>query len=285
MHNKHFLNGDLVSEEELLISPRDLGYSRGYSVFEFLRTYNNGEPFLLEKHISRLYNSAQKISLSIPWTQQQVSEWVRSTLRSNDLSIDKVIRITISGGVSYTFLPNVLPTIMIIIDDVIISKNEHYKNGVNAYLIDHQRYKPNAKTTNYIEAVSSFQQLKMREVDEIIYYSNNKILEGYRSNIFVIMKDKIITPRCDVLPGITRGVLLEILNTDIPVSEGVISVDDVYTAEEIFVTASAEEIMPVTQVDGHVIGSGSVGPYTRQAMNQLKAYIRSNQWLKTSSRI
>ena len=276
--NIHFLNGSLVEEDELLISPRDLGYLRGYSIFEFLRTYSGGKPFMLKRHVDRLYNSAEAIGMLLPWDKAQIIEWVQYTLNANDTNVEKVIRIIISGGVSHTFSLAETPTIIIMIDDVVALPKKYYENGVNAYLVEHKRYKPMAKTTSYIDAIYFCQTYKIRDVDEIIYHKHNIILEGHRSNVFVVTKDKLITPKTDILGGITRGVLLEILDIDKPVVVDDVSVEDLYNAEEVFVTASAKEIMPITKINTKNIGAGTVGPITRQVIHQFKEYVSSNKW-------
>lgn len=199
MNNIHFLNGEFVKEENLLISPRDLGYSRGYGVFDFLITYNQ-RPFLLDKHINRLFSSAKKLSLTIPWSQKVVSEWVLQTLKKNSHILgEKVIRISISGGVAYGLKPNTSPTIIITVDSHIPCPDLDYINGVEIKLEEFQRYMPEAKSNNYIQAIKSFQELSTDLIDEIIYYSNNMVLEGTRCNIFALINGNFLTPKDNIL--------------------------------------------------------------------------------------
>ena len=85
----HFLNGRFVSPEQLVISPRDLGFSRGYAVFDFLKTYPHHRPFKLGEHIDRLFHSANLIDLRLPWDEKQVRQWVTETLAANQTDEEK----------------------------------------------------------------------------------------------------------------------------------------------------------------------------------------------------
>lgn len=275
MANIHFLNGKLVAEDQLLISPRDLGYSRGYAVFDFLRTYPHHKPFMLQRHIDRLCRSADVIGLLIPWKKQQLTDWIFETLNANKTDDEKVIRITISGGPSNTLLPPDTPTIVIIVDPAINFSQELYNKGVNINLVEFKRYRAEAKTNNYIEAIKQIQHYKS---DEIVYYSNNVIYEGATSNIFAVIGNQLLTPKRDILNGITRGVLLEILKLDILIEEGDFSVEDLRGAAEVFLSVSGKEIVPVTKINGNLVSTGEVGPITRSVMQQFHDYVYSDLW-------
>jgi branched-chain amino acid aminotransferase len=133
----HFLNGDLILEKELSISPRDLGFSRGYAVFDFLKTYPHHRPFKLKEHIDRLFNSAGLIGLQIPWSKEQVQDWVLKTLEANKAEGEKFIKIIISGGVSNTMLPGD-PTIVILVDKATEYPREQYEKGVGVIAVKHE---------------------------------------------------------------------------------------------------------------------------------------------------
>jgi len=278
MTNIHFLNGSFVSEEELLISPRDLGYSRGYAVFELIRTYPHHKPFILEKHIDRLYQSAASISLSIPWEKKQIIKWVFDTLAKNKTADEKVLRIVISGGPSNTLVPPKTPTIMIIVDSFFVFAKEMYEDGVSVHLIEFERYKANAKTNNYIELVRNIHLFESLSIAELIYHSDNIVREGACSNIFAVINNRLLTPQNNILYGITRGVLLETLTLDIPIVVEDFSVDDLKNASEVFLSVSAKEVVPVTKIDNNPIGDGKVGLITKTVMNQFHDYTLSDLW-------
>lgn len=273
----HFLNGQLVEEDDLLVSARDLGYARGYAIFEFIIAYRN-RPFMLEKYVDRLYRSAQSISLAIPWSKAQVMEWVIKTLDANaSVEGEKVIRVTISGGASWTLAPAEVPTIVITVDPRIACPPEDYANGVRAELAEFERYVPQAKTNNYIEAIHRFNSA-VGGIDEIIYHSDDMIREGTRSNVFAVIDGSLLTPKTRVLEGITRNVILNELNLSLPVEARDFSVQDLLGASEVFITATSKEIMPVTTIDTTVIGQGLVGDVTKDVMSRFREFVESDCW-------
>lgn len=278
MSSIHFLNGALVSEEELLISPRDLGYSRGFGVFDFLRTYSGHKPFLLRRHVERLFRSAERINLAIPWSTEQIEAWVLDTLRANETEVEKVVRIMISGGESKTFLQSVTPTIVIIVDPVLPFAPDKYEKGVGVTLAEFQRYEPSAKTTNYIEAVRHMRAAVAMGSEDLVYHASGMVLEGASSNVFAVIDGQLLTPTTGVLGGITRDVLLETLRLDMPVLAEDFTLDALRGAQEVFLTASGREVMPVTRINMVPVGNGEVGPITQQVMKQHHEYVNSTAW-------
>lgn len=277
MKNVHFLNGQFVNEDDLLISPRDLGYSRGYAVFEFMMT-SNGRLFMLEKHIDRLYRSCQEISMNVPWPKKLITEWAIQTLRANKfVEGDKVMRVTISGGPSLTLTPSKTPTIVIMVDLRIPCPPEDYANGVNVLLSEFQRYIPQAKTNNYIEAIRQFSSIPS-DVDEIIYHSNGMVREGTKCNVFAVINDSLVTPRTEILEGITRDIIMNELQLSVRAEARDFSVQELFGASEVFITATGKDVMPVTKLNNTPVMAGSVGPITREVMKKFRNFLESNLW-------
>jgi branched-subunit amino acid aminotransferase/4-amino-4-deoxychorismate lyase len=274
----HFLNGKLVSEADLVISPRDTGFSRGYAVFDFLRTYAHHRPFKLTEHIDRLFHSAQRISLEIPWSKEEVSGWVLQTLAANPSDEEKFIKVMISGGVSNTLLPSNDPTIVILVDPCVIYPKEYYEKGVGVIMVKHERYLPSAKTNNYIEGMKQTQIAKQSGAIEPVYYSDTQVFEACASNIFAVIDDTLVTPKTHILSGITRAVLLDILQLNIPIEVRDFSKDELMHATEVFLTASGKEVVPVTTIDGKPVGSAAVGNISKEVMHQFREYTLSERW-------
>jgi len=154
----HFLNGKFVEEKDLMVSVRDLGFARGYAIFDFLVTYPSRRPFMLSKHIDRLFNSASLIGLSLPWSKEDVKGWVIQTLATNNEGGEKQVKITVSGGRSDSLLPSSkIPTIAIVVDPRHFLPGEYYEQGAGIIMDKHTRYSPGAKTNNYIEGVKEAQ--------------------------------------------------------------------------------------------------------------------------------
>lgn len=274
MKNIHFLNGRFVDEDHLLLSPRDLGYSRGYAAFDFMIS-SGGRPFMMDKHINRLFNSCQAISLNVPWSKQQVADWVQQTVDANELSDeDIVLRIIISGGSSGTLTPAKTPTIVIIVEARMVLPPENYANGVRILLTEFDRYEPQAKTTNYVQAIRVMNAAP-HDVDEIIYFSNKMVREGTRSNVFALINGVLTTPETGVLGGITRDIILNDLELTVQTESRDFTVQDLLSATEVFITATGKEVMPVTKINNAPVGDGTVGDITNEVMAKFKNFFES----------
>ena len=274
----HFLNGKFITEDKLLISPRDVGFSRGYAVFDFLITYPHHRPFRLLRHIERLFNSADLIGLKIPWSKDQIIRWVHETLDANKTSDEKSIKIIISGGISNGMLPSKTPTIAIIIDPRHLHPKEDYTKGIGVITVKHNRYNPGAKTNNYIEGVKQTQNAEKIKAMEPVYYNDTQVFEGSNSNIFAVIDNKLLTTKSNILEGITREVLLEILKLEIPIEVKNFTIKDLFNAQEVFITGSGKEVVPVTMIDGKSVGNGKVGEITKEVMKQFRDYTLSKSW-------
>lgn len=271
MQNIHFLNRKFVGENELLISPRDLGYTRGYAVFDFLRTYN-GKPFHLSEHIERLLNSAKLIDLKIIYTKEEIEKLVLETLAKNNKDTEKAIKIIASGGISSKMTQVNSPTFMIWIDDLSPVPKEYYENGVGIITVKYKRYMPEAKTNNYIEGVKQTQIAENMGALEPVYFDDYGLYESSNSNIFIIKNNNIYTPKDNALSGITRKVLLEILKPEFIVEEKDLKIKDLLGADEAFLTGSAKEILPIVKIDGEIFASGKVGENTKKVLEIWKRY-------------
>lgn len=275
----HLLNGKLVSEEKLLISPKDLGFTRGYAVFDFFVTYPHHKPFKLKEHIDRLFHSASVINLHIPWSKKEIEQWVYKTLDANKDSSEKAVKIIVSGGVSGSLVPakeNI--TLIILVDPRPEYPEDSYTKGVGVITARHTRYSPDAKTNNYIEAVKQAQEAQKINAVETIYYNNSQVFEGSTSNVFALINGKLITPKSNILPGVTRNTLLEILKLNVVVAAKDFPINDLLSTKEVFLTGSNREVTPVTKIDGKKVGDGKVGPITKEVMRQFKEYTRFDKW-------
>ena len=274
----HFLNGSFVPEEKLVVSVRDLGFMRGYAVFDFLRTYNR-RPFQLHRNIDRLFNSAHAIGLHIPWSKEEITKWVLETLDKNKSDTrEKTIKITVSGGISPHMLPTVDPTIVIITDPRIPYPQDYYDTGVAAISVKFTRYVPEAKTNNYIEGVKQAQIADKQGAIEPVYYDEVQVFEGSNSSIFAVIDNKLLTTKSQILGGVTRQVLLEILKLDIPVEVSDFTIEQLLAAKEAFFTSSSRGITSIVRIDDKIIGDGRVGPVAKEVMRQFAEYTSSDTW-------
>jgi branched-chain amino acid aminotransferase len=279
-HNVHYLNGKLVSDAELTIQVRDLGYIRGYGVFDFLITYQNGKPFHLTDHIERFLESARIIDLTLPYSAAQIREIVLQTLDANPTQGEKSIRLIASGGVGPDGLTqSETPSFICMVEKRVPSPSECFDPGAKVALVHYQRSYPEAKTLNYIAAVVSLKRARREhQAYEVIFHNGKEITEGATSNVFVVKNGIIATPADEILRGVTRKVLLELLPE---VEVRPVTVDEFKNADEVFLAASNKEVMPVVFVDSRTVGTGRIGAVTQKVMSIFEKYTQSSEWFDT----
>jgi len=277
----YYINGEFVQEQDAMISARDLAVLRGFGAFDYLRTYNK-KPFSLARNIERLRRSCDIIGLTYPWSDEEVTDLVMQTLERNiqhDTAVDARhndynIRIVMTGGESSD---NVTPDgdagLLIMVTPLYELPSEWYTDGVTVATVDIGRVFPTAKTTNYISAIVA--QRKAREIGgvEALYVDEQgHVLEGTTTNLFVWMNNQWVTPPTgEILPGITRQTVTELLEKNATLSYQELTRDDVYNADEVFITAANKRIVPVVQIDDKQIADGKVGANTQVIMQQFDA--------------
>jgi branched-chain amino acid aminotransferase len=275
----HNLNGNYVLDDKLFLSFEDMGISRGYAVFDFLRTYN-AKPFLLELYLRRFINSANLIGMNLEWEQDELNDIVIKTLEKNDFEGEKTIKMIATGGVSDAMVPAAKPNLAIIMRPRHDFPPEYFLSGISIITANHERYLPEAKTTCYIEATKlrlSYEAKKYNAI-EPVYFNEQQVFEGSNSNIFIVKDGKYITPRSNILLGITRHVIINHLNINDLVEVMDFDLKELMGADEVFMTSSSRGITPVTMIDGIWVGNGRVGAMTSKLMNIFKDFTYSNQW-------
>ena len=267
-----YIDGAYVQAQEAVLPVSDLAILRGYGVFDFMRTYG-GRPFHLDAHITRLHNSARLISLSCPWDHQQIREIVAQTLLQNDYA-ESNIRLLITGGDSGdSITPGEKPRLVVMVTSVKQFPAAWYEEGVKVITTDITRYIPGAKSIDYIRAILALNNATASGAVESVYVDNKGVvLEGTTSNIFAVIDGRIVTPPEDILPGVTRNVVLDLIKTEFSPALETITRQELYSADEVFLTSSNKEVLPVRQVDERIISDGRVGEITRKIMMMFKAY-------------
>ena len=259
-----YVDGKWVHPAEAAISINDIGLLRAYSVFESLRTYDR-RPFHLDEHLNRLYHSAELIELDIPWSREEIVGVVREVIERNPYR-HASIRILVTGGVSEDgMLPSGKPTLSVLITQLPERDMERFARGYKLITTRLQRVAPQAKTTSYVSAVRALKEAARQGAEDALFVNEQDyVLESTRSNFFIFKGDTLVTPRDDVLIGITRNVVLELARGRFHIEERPILLEELAEADEAFVTASSKEIVPVVQIDDLVIGNGKPGPRTTE---------------------
>lgn len=267
-----YIDGAFVDESEATLPVTDLVILRGYGVFDFLRTYN-GVPFHLEAHVKRLRNSAALISLACPWSVEEINEIVSETLARNGYD-ESNIRLLVTGGDSVDSIsPGQNPRLLVMVRPVGEYPREWYTQGVKIITARLNRYIPGAKSVDYIRAIVTLRDAEAAGAIESLYVNeDDQVLEGTTSNLFMVHDNKVITPADDILPGITREVLLDLLKPQFPLELRPITRQELLAADEIFMASSTKEVVPVVQVDEQFIGERLPGPVTVKAMALFREY-------------
>lgn len=273
-----YLNNKLVIAEEAKISVYDHGFLYGDGIFETMRAYG-GKVFCLEEHLDRLFDSAKLISLQMLWTKEELAKAICATIKRNQLD-SAYVRLTVSRGKGPIGLdPQLCPEpTLVIMARPFIPKQEIYEAGVKVITVETRRIPPKAinpqiKSMNFLNNIlAKIETISSGAFEGIMLNYEGWITEGTVSNIFIINGNYLQTPSADsgILMGVTRNTVIALAaNLGLLVKETFLARDDLYQSEEVFLTNSSGEVIPVVQVDDQVIGSGKPGSKT---LELLKGY-------------
>lgn len=283
MRSLVFLNGFFVASENARVSIFDRGFCYGDGLFETMRAYK-GKVFRLDLHLDRLYQSAPLIYLDLPLTRREMGVIVRETLKINKVS-NAIVRLTLTRGESASGLridPNTPPTMVVHTRPLERLPEYMYQDGVNISLISSSASKianlrVQVKSGNYLSHILLREMASANNCQEaILLDENNRITDGTTSNIFMVRDNVLITPQVNeyVLPGVTRHVVLEIARKrGIPCREQILTPQDVYSADEVFLTNTGIELLPVHQADNQVIGDGKPGFLTKMLYREFLKFV------------
>lgn len=279
------INGELVAKDDAKISVFDHGVLYGDGVFEGIRVYN-GRIFALDEHIKRLDESAKYIMLALPVSLDEMKEEVAKTVRANDLR-DGYIRLVVTRGAGTLGLNpfKCSPTsYFIIVDTLALYPQELYENGMSIITVPTQRnmseaVSPRVKSLNYLNNIlAKIEALNAGYEEAIMLNKYGFVAECTGDNLFIVRDDVVVTPPAymGALEGITRNVVMQLATKQgITVKQRVLSRHDLFCANECFLTGTAAEVIPVTKIDGRVIGDGKPGPTTLTINRLFHTYTQS----------
>ena len=269
-----YIDGVYYPKSQAKVSVYDHGLLYGDGVFEGIRAYN-GIVFKLKEHIDRLYRSAHTIMLQIPLTKEKMIAAVVETLRKNKLK-DAYIRLVVTRGIGDLGLdPQKCPkpSVIIITDTISIMSKEAKEKGISTMITWVRRNSVDAatheiKSLNYLNSVLAKMEATANGVDEAICLDKNGfIAEGVGENVFLVKDGKIFTPPSSTgaLAGITAQLVKKFAkNVGYDVTETNITPFQLFTANEVFFTGTAAEIVPIREVNKRQIGNGRAGPVAKK---------------------
>ena len=277
---KVYLNDQWFEQEEAKISVFDHGLLYGDGVFEGIRLYD-GCVFKLKEHLDRLAYSAKSILLEYPWSNEYIGNAVCETCRKNNLR-NGYIRLVITRGAGNLGLNPRLcqnPQLIIISDDIQLYPESYYQSGLKIITAATRRINPSAlppmvKSLNYLNNIlAKIEALNAGTMEALMLNDQGYVAECTGDNVFIVHKDRLITPHSSAgaLQGITREVIIDIAKKlEIPVVEGNLTRYDLWNADEVFLTGTAAEVIPVVELDGRLIGSGKPGKITKEFLRLFK---------------
>lgn len=271
MNGRHlYLNGVLTDSARAAISPFDIGFLRGYAVFDLLRTIG-GEPFLLAEHLRRLRASAALLGLTVPMSDREISEAIADLLSCNEHA-EAAVRLVLSGGESsdgMAFNPST-PTFVIMTHELHEPPASLYTEGGVLVTRRHRREVPQAKTTNYVTMLRHKSEAADAGAMDLLYHDGEKVFEAASASVYFIKDGVIMAPDSDVLWGTIGSYVLDLARPDYEVAETTVSLAAAFDADEVFLTSTTRGVVPIVRIDESPIGSGRPGPIVADLMRRFR---------------
>ncbi len=262
-----FINDQWIEADKASVHVSDLAVQRGYGVFDFFRTVN-GQPLFIDDHLARLYHSASILRLHIPYTADELKTIIAELLQRNQLQTAG-IRITVTGGYAADTYSISTPNIIITQSALTMDAAFDASKGLHLITEEYVRELPTVKSINYLMGVYLQQKVKDAGANDVLYVKDGLISELPRSNVFVVtQQNELLTADTNVLYGITRKHILQIAKETMRVNEQPVTLNDVLTAKEVFVSSTTKRLLPVFSVNGKQIGEGKAGVITTQLYHQ-----------------
>lgn len=272
------VNGRITGERDAVVSVFDHGFLYGEGIYETMRTYH-GRPFLYERHMRRLRNSARMIVLEVPFTDADLGSRIRDTMAASDLNGGEAyIRLLVTRGVGeLTYDPQATPTpsVIIIVKPQVDPAPDAYARGVRVVIVDVVRNHPDTvnpaiKSNNLLNnALAAQQAIRRGGFEGIMRNYRGELSECTTSNLFIVKHGTALTPPLEsgLLPGITREFLFDVGGEiGIDVREQALRDEDLFSADEAFLTSTTREAVPIVKVDDRTIGSGLPGSVTKKLL-------------------
>ena len=272
------VNGRISSDRDAVISVFDHGFLYGEGVYETMRTYH-GRPFLYDRHMRRLRNSARMILLEVPFSDADLGSQIRDTMAAASLNgAEAYIRVLLTRGIgelTYDPAATPSPSLVIIVKPQVDPAADVYENGVRTVIVDivrnhPQTVNPMIKSNNLMNSALAAQEaIRKGGFEGIMRNYRGELTECTTANLFIVSNGAALTPPLEagLLPGITREFLFEIgKDVGVDVREQVLRDEDLFAADEAFLTSTTREAVPIVKVDDRTIGSGKPGPVTKKLL-------------------
>jgi len=272
-----FSRDKFIPSDEVSLGVRTnyLSVTRGYQVFTFFKTANNGVPVFLDDHIDRIVENAHAMKMNLFFSKQDIKDLVHQTLEKNDFSNSECNVMIIFAGKAPDDISGLVSSqevdLFIVTSPIKKYPKESYQNGISLGLYEFERIDAEVKTPyTYYGGMKAHRSLVYDgPFDEVLYTSKDEILEGTTFSFFIVKNKSVITSKLDgrILGSVTRKNLLRIMDIQkIEHSESVISIKDLKSSSEAFIASANRDLIPVVSVNGNEIGDGKIGPVYKKLM-------------------
>lgn len=268
-----------ISRDRAHVDIEDRGYQFGDGVYEVIRVYG-GKMFCKDQHLSRLLKSANEIRLSLPFPLERLDTLLEELVSQNRLQ-EGTIYLQVSRGTAprnHPFPEKVYPR-LVAYTQVVTRPLQSLQQGVRAITEPDLRWlRCDIKSLNLLGAVLAKQKAVDHGCQEAILHRDGQVTEGSSTNVFIVNNGQLITHPADhfILRGITRDVIIELAQElGIPVREKTFSAEELFRADEVFLSSTTLEVTPVVSIDSRKVGSGLPGEVTRQLQTAFEKRISS----------
>jgi branched-chain amino acid aminotransferase len=281
------VNGRITREQDAVISVFDHGFLYGEGIYETMRTYNR-RPFLFDRHLQRLRRSARMIDLPLPFQDEELAAQIRDTQARASIDGEAYIRVLVTRGIgalTYDLRATPHPSTVIIVKPQIDPEPEAYEKGVRVVIVDIVRNHPASvnpmiKSNNLMNSALAMQAaLRSNAFEGIMRNYRGELSECTTANVFIVKNDVALTPPLEagLLPGITREFLFDVgKEVGVDVREQVLREEDLFDADEAFLTSTTRELVPIVTVNDRTIGSGKPGPITWRLLTEFRRFAKAS---------
>ncbi|MGB9839005.1 D-amino-acid transaminase [Thermovenabulum sp.] len=270
-----YLNGEKVDYENAKIHVEDRGFLFGDGLYEVIRVYN-GKFFYLEKHMERLKKGAEQIYLELDFGPDTLVETIKKAVKESGFK-DASVYVQVTRGTAprqHAFPTNAKCTWLVIVREAKPQPQEFYENGVEAITVPDERWtRCNIKTVQLLANCIAKEKAKRAGAYEAIFHRGDIVTEASSSNVFIVKDGTIFTHPANnlILHGITRFAVLELIkNNNFELREEPFSKEKLFAADEVFLTGTMTEVMPIVKVDGKIIGDGVPGKITMKLIEDFR---------------
>jgi D-alanine transaminase len=262
-----FVNGRFSPLADATVSVEDRGFQFGDGIYEVIRTYH-GKLFHLDAHLARLERSAKALDLPMPWSLSQWAAHVQEGVKRAGYPESKVYLQLTRGAAprDHAFPAEAKPTAVMTVREMKPMDPAIQQAGVSVMTMDDWRWgRCDIKSVNLLPNVMARQKAKQAGAFEALFVRDGQVTEGAVSNVMIVKSGKVLTaPEGEmILSGVTRTLVLELARKEgLSADERFVSREELLGAEEVFLTSTTIEVLPVIRVDGQAVGSGKPGPVT-----------------------